>query len=359
MKLAPLWLIALLITAPLVSISLAQDETATSEISVDAEFEKAFAFIEAGLDDASAEQAARHIREAFILNMLSGEPDQISTMKIAVGQFALREYIVKQYGVHDYEAARVFSDYNRQLNLSAKDSVAFAIRMAKTLDHSAIIWLETVFSHNVEGTAPYIKDIFDYIGDMMDEGFPRAVYFSGKILLNGIRVPKNEASGIEMLEFAAQYIDEPLMELITYTYENNDEEAFQGYLAEGVAREIPQAMYNHAVLQQQAGNYADAFTYFTRTIDADPGYIQAKLELARMYVEGWGTEKSPANIKKGVTLFKDLAKEDKPAKIRALALLNLSILSKKGIGMKQSDLQSKRYMNKAQKLGIDINALAK
>lgn len=78
-----------------------------------------------------------------------------------------------------------------------------------------------------------------------------------------------------------------------------------------------------------------------------------------MYVEGWGTEKSPKNIKKGVALFKDLAKEDKPDKTRALALLNLSILSQKGIGMKQSDLQSKRYMNKAKRLGVDINALAK
>lgn len=263
MKLAPLWLIALLITAPLVSISLAQDETATSEVSVDAEFEKAFALIEAGLDDDSAELAARHLREAFILNMLSGEPDQISTMKIAVGQFALREYIVKQYGVHDYEAAKVFSDYYKGLNLAPKDAVAFAIRMTKTLDHSAIIWLETIFSYDVEGYGPYLKDILAYIVDMAGEGIPRAVYFAGKIFLNGIRAPKNEETGIRMLEIAAKYINEPLMELINYTYENNDKDAFIDYLTQGVAREIPQAMYNHAVLQQQAGNYAEAFTYFT------------------------------------------------------------------------------------------------
>ena len=75
--------------------------------------------------------------------------------------------------------------------------------------------------------------------------------------------------------------------------------------------------------------FGEAIAYFERTLRLDSDYHEARLELARMYLEGWGVE---SDLTKGFELMRTVA-ERADEEVRSIAKANLGMFYLNGRGV--------------------------
>lgn len=83
-----------------------------------------------------------------------------------------------------------------------------------------------------------------------------------------------------------------------------------------------QRQYNVGVWEQ-THSHEEAVRRFELALGLEPSYAVARLELARMYAEGWGV---PPDVPRAVVMLRDVADDD-PGEVGDLASLNLVMLS--------------------------------
>ncbi|MFK8002498.1 MAG: tetratricopeptide repeat protein [Polyangiales bacterium] len=83
-----------------------------------------------------------------------------------------------------------------------------------------------------------------------------------------------------------------------------------------------QRQYNFGVWEQTHGSHEEAVRRFEHALSLEPTYPAARLELARMYAEGWGV---PLDMPRAVTMLRSLA-EDDAGGVGDLASINLVLL---------------------------------
>lgn len=223
-----------------------------------------------------------------------------------------------------------------------ESAVDVLIREAKALSTSAGLMLEQLYQYSVK----HDPRILNFFKEMAQEGLHRGQFNYGRILLNGWGVKEDIPEGLKHLDRAAHgNIVEACLELAGYYLEQENMVECEKYLRLGADLESPQATYNLAIFEQNRGNYEKTIVLLGKVLELDPCYDNARFELARMYVEGWGVTKDAA---KGFALIKQIAEESEDVEIRSLAYLNLSILSEKGIGTQQSQDKAEEYLKKSQ-----------
>lgn len=185
---------------------------------------------------------------------------------------------------------------------------------------------------------------------LAQEGSPHGQFVYGQIILNGMGVEKNIEEGIKYLELASEAcITDAHKELAFYYYEQGDEIKFEKYLRRAADEGDVQSIYNLGITEQKRKNYKEAVNYFNKALEQDPNYYHAKLELGRMYIEGWGV---PLYEEKGFNLIEEVAQKCDEQELKAIAYLNLGIFYQRGIATKKSLSKAKEYFKKAYDLGL-------
>jgi TPR repeat protein len=219
--------------------------------------------------------------------------------------------------------------------------VDMLIREAWLLRSPAQLHLELLYTYHVEGFQRHDTRILKFYEETSAEGIPRSQFFMGKILLNGWGVPRDKDRAIELLR--AFGLGKAFMELATYYLGEGDLVETEKYLEQAGTEGIPKAHYNLGVLAQERGDYSKAISRFEKTLEIDSEYVEARLELARMYVEGWGVER---NEKFGFEMMKQVA-DTASGRAAAVAQMNVSNFYLNGIGTDRNLGLARQYYQKS------------
>ncbi len=251
--------------------------------------------------------------------------------------------------ISDEECKEAHNSIGVILNTKGKTELALTtlIREAKCLVTSAQIMLKIIYRYPSDYRI-YDMRILECFKEMALEGLHRSQFDYGQSLLNGWGVEPNIKEGLYYLELAAEYLSEANMEIASYYLQHNNEISAEKYLRKAADQDSAQGTYNLAIFEQRRKNYHKAVALLTKTLALDPEYHNAKLELGRMYIDGWGVDKDQ---KKGFELIKEVAEKTQDLETKAIAYMNLGIFYQRGIGVKKSVRRARRYFEKAQALG--------
>lgn len=279
---------------------------------------------------------------------------KLNPMSVMNALLKIREYIRlefpfvtnEEYKTAEYSVGVAFLD--KKINDLDK-TIDVLIREANCLSASAQIQLKIMYGYSVKGTPEYTKKILNFFKTTAQEGLPRSQFDYGQILLKGHGVQKDIRNGLKYLE--ASGIDEAQLELANYYFKQNDEINFEKYIRLAADQGNFNGIYNLAILEQGRKHYKKAIDLFKKIPQSQQtDYWNAKLELGRMHIEGWGFAK---NEKKGFKLIQEVSKKAEAEETRAIAYLNLGIFYQKGIAVQKSISEAKECFKKAQKLGYE------
>lgn len=131
-------------------------------------------------------------------------------------------------------------------------------------------------------------------------------------------------------------------------YEADDAEGFARSLEVAAGFGDARANYNLGVLAQQRGAWLLAEARFRRALALRSDYPQARLELARMFAEGWGR---PVDHAQAARRFRELVSTGDET-IRGLAHVNLGIFAFYGMGVPHSLSEARAHLQEAKALGV-------
>lgn len=137
--------------------------------------------------------------------------------------------------------------------------------------------------------------------------------------------------------------------------EQRDAITFQAALTAAAAHDLPQAHYNLGVLAAEHQRFVEAVERFEHTLELDPCYHAARIELARMHAEGWGVVSNP---QVAVAMFRRVV-EEAPASDRdgALAETNLALMHLYGLGVERSYSLARQMAARAASVAPEAAAL--
>lgn len=164
-----------------------------------------------------------------------------------------------------------------------------------------------------------------YWEDMAALGMPRGQLVLGQILLDGTGETGNEERGIKLLESSG--MGEALMILGARCYEQDDHvTAAKWWRKAAEEHNLAEAWHNLGVVAQEERRFEQAVTCIKKALAADRNYNPARVELGRMYIEGWGVDRNP---KLALNLMKVVIRtETDDAGIRAMAEYNLGVATR-------------------------------
>jgi hypothetical protein len=135
--------------------------------------------------------------------------------------------------------------------------------------------------------------------------------------------------------------------------DRGDREAFRANLEMAARLGSPQAHYNLGVLEQETERHAEAIERFTTALSMDDGYHAARLELARMYGEGWGV---PRDVPRALHMMERVASED-DGRLGGLASLNIVLLALHHRDETFNREQLRGHFGRAKAAGHDLEPL--
>jgi TPR repeat protein len=221
------------------------------------------------------------------------------------------------------------------------------IREAFLLSSPALLMLRTLYFGPPEAVQDHDPNVLKLFEQLAAEGVPRAQEIYGEICLAGAGIEKDEAKGISLLE--ASGTGEASMELARFYFDRDSEKAVK-HLEKAAALNIPQACYNLGVFAQSQKTYDMALEFFNKALKLDPDYHEARLELGRMFMEGWGVEKDEGQ---GFCLIKQVCEEAAPGRLKAVAETNLGVFYLNGTGVEKDLEKARFYLQKAADAGIE------
>ena len=220
------------------------------------------------------------------------------------------------------------------------------IREAQMLSMPAELMLNIIYTYNVEGYRQRDPRILNLYEVLAKEGQPRAKMRLGELLLKGNGAPFDRRRALRLLEDAG--FGDAYMVLANDAYERQDDERFEVYLRKAAEEKMPIALYNLGVLKQRYGEYGEAVSFFEQTLALDDDYHPARLELGRMYIEGWGVEQNP---KKAVAMMKRVAR-DAEGELAAIAEYNLGNCYLRGFGVEKSETKALDHIKRSAAAGL-------
>lgn len=215
------------------------------------------------------------------------------------------------------------------------------VREAWLLNAAAQIGLSTIHRLSTKGAVEPDERIIAFFKESAEEGLPLSMYEFGRFLLFGWSVELDVERGTEFLKKSDR--PEAWLSLATHASDIGDDVLFKEYLTRAAEYDMPQATYNLGVLAQEEGDFEEAIGYFEQTLRLDSGYQQARLELARMHMEGWGTE---VDSERGIELMHAVA-EGADGQLATLANVNLGMFYFKGIGVEQDERRGIELLEQA------------
>ncbi|HQS84926.1 MAG: hypothetical protein B7Y25_06740 [Alphaproteobacteria bacterium 16-39-46] len=272
------------------------------------------------------EQEAFYAKKLRLLtHIIAAQKDVESFLKIYALSQDIRDHILKEFpniSPKEYEDAHSSVGVALSRKKAPADVIVkILLREARLLSGSAGIMLTVLYFYPTEGYKHYDPEILAFFKEQAEEGCPRWEYEYGKILLHGIGTAQDKIEGLKFLEKST--FEESPMELAIYYYDENDFQKFEYYLRKAADQDHPQAFYNLGVLEQNKKNYGESVNLFLKTLELDPEYYEAMLELARMYAEGRGVE---VNRTKALDLMKTVVTKSSDEALRNLAQKNIEII---------------------------------
>lgn len=125
------------------------------------------------------------------------------------------------------------------------------------------------------------------------------------------------------------------------------DQSLEQHLRAAAAAGHPRGHYNLGVVLQRTGRYGPAALHLQRALSVNPCYHAARLELARMAVEGWGVTRDP---ELAVRMFEEVAAEGPPA-LQGIAWTNLGLHALYGLGVRRSVRDARRWWERADAVG--------
>lgn len=226
------------------------------------------------------------------------------------------------------------------------EAVEVMIEEAWLLAAPAEITLKILYRHHAEGFSRHDPRILAYFRAAAAEGLPRAMEFTGEILLAGMGVAKDEGEGRRLLE-ASGFAEAHLI-LAMDAVARHDLDAAERHFPPSLEDKSPVAFYNFGVFRQQAGRHAEAADLFEKALKAKADFHAARLELARMHAEGWGRPRDP---EKGAKLMARVAREA-DGRAAAIAQANLGLFHLEGRGLPKDRAKAVGYLRKAKAGGV-------
>lgn len=242
--------------------------------------------------------------------------------------------------------------FNRINKEQTEEGINVLIREARLMSAAAQIALNIIYLYPVRDQnpvynhEPYDPRILEYVTQTARLGMKSSQRFLGSYYLQGSGVIANEKDGITWLEKSG--LGEAYLELATYYINRGDSVRAKKYWQMAADKNLPEGFYNLGILEQEKKSYKDAVRYFEQALELNENYHEANLELARMYIEGWGV---PKNVEKGFRIM-EMVSNQSQGKTRAIAEANLGIFYLNGIGTKKSISKAKVYLTKAMEGGV-------
>ena len=220
------------------------------------------------------------------------------------------------------------------------------VRDAYCLCSSAQIMLNILYEFPVEGYKSRDSRILGFYQRTAKEGLKPSQEFYGKILLQGLGVKADRSKGVKLLEAAGSA--EAWLILAGDSIGRNERESAKRYCRKAAELGDANGFYNLGVFAQEEQDYATAVSHFEQTLRLDTDCHEARLELARMYLEGWGV---PVDLQKGIGIMHQVSVGENKD-VAAVAHVNLGVFYATGRGVEQSDTMANQHFHTAKKLGF-------
>lgn len=228
-----------------------------------------------------------------------------------------------------------------------KTGIAVTLREALLLHHIAQIHLEVVYRYPVDGYQPYDPRILQYFRKTAAEKLPRSMFFLGRILLNGWGVDADVRRAKYLLKTSG--LGDAYMVLATHALAQKNIREMEVNLEKAAVLHIPKAHFNLGVLAGNRGSFKTAVRHYRRTLELDPDYHEASLNLAQIYSGEFGIT---GQERRAFEIMKKLA-DGAEGPVSARAKFNLGFFYLNGTGVKQSTDLAKKYLKKAADSGIE------
>lgn len=182
--------------------------------------------------------------------------------------------------------------YNRDI----ESGLTLLLLEGGTLNASALIYLDILYFHGMKNAdggeliPPFHEPIRNFWIRMADEGMPRAHLTMGMAYMQGQGVEKDVGKGLDLLEKSA--LEEAWMVLAAYFYDHQDmDQAMFWWRLAALKADNEEAWYNLGVASQGRKKYWEALDALQNALRVNPEYHVAKIEISRLYIEGWGVDR--------------------------------------------------------------------
>ncbi len=193
----------------------------------------------------------------------------------------------------------------------------------------------------------YQPRILNLFQEGAEDGIPRSRYFLAKIYYTGSGVPKDEERAIRLLK--GNTIREALELLVGIYLKRGQRDLAMKGLRKAEESGYPFGPYNLGVLLRESGNHELAVQYWEKTLDLDPKYWKAKLNLAQAYSLGQGVKIDKAKAFKFMKEGADEGDPNNPFVMTARYLVGMDYL--KGSVTEKSIDQAIKYFSLAAEKG--------
>lgn len=305
--------------------------------------------IRAGYSAQDEPELARNLRRLAL--KAAADKTELHYEPVYEAIVAMQQNLVAEYGVPERE----YFENERSVGLALFRRQAppglvleVLLREARMLSPAAQAFLNSMYVYPLEGFERNDPRILGLFEELATEGWPAATYDLAGILYNGYGVPSDRGRALALME-RADSVDAHLF-LANHEIEAGDFDAAEAWLKKAAERDSAAAWYNLGVLDHNRGRHESAVACFKRSLELDPEHYAAMLELARMHIAGWGTERNPAA---GAALMARVAAEaDETDWVWALAHANMGFLYMEGNGVEQSRDKAIEHLKKAAAAGV-------
>lgn len=269
-----------------------------------------------------------------------------AAMRILVG---MRKKIRREFSqVTDQAVADAHGSVGVALSLMGEDGLAIdvMIREAWLLNAPARIMLAIHYEQSVEGFRAYDPRILAFYEASAAEGVGRSMLQLGRILLYGWGVKPDIDRAVELLKSVE--FPEAHMALADLELGRNNAPAALPHLIEAAKTAHPRALYNLAIMLQKRKMYDLAVGQFEMLLKYHPDHMGGRLELARMYAEGWGVDRDE---RKGFEMMKQFV-DQTDGRVRAMADANIGIFYMEGRGVARSLPKARFHLQRAVAGGV-------
>lgn len=321
------------------------DETVLEKVELNAFEEEVRRTVDGWLEDGTLEEIEKRRGRGMRRDAIKGTPEEQLRAQCLLLEIADR--IADQFPeVRKNDDNPVTYSAGRALVEAGRYEVGLEtlLREANCLRAPAMIVLETLYRYGISdedgkaGIQPHNNRILEYWQAMSALGISRAQLVLGQFYYEGVGVAADKRRGIVLMEESG--MAEAKMVLAALFYQENEREKAAAWWSKAAEDDNDAvAWHNLAVLALEDKRFDKALVFCRNSLAADPKYNPARIDLGRMYLEGWGVKRNlhlAANLMRVV-----LRTEREDAKTRALAEYNLGIAMRKMRGPSEGELVGK------------------